>query len=987
MEGDPFSPSSPPERGRARLRSQSFKRPFQSFKAILARKMNLNRSLSRDRSTSPPRFSSGVILHAHSVPTEPTLVPLYLVIHVDPNGAIIAPEESSKIGTVICSCAEQSQTNCVKHIIFSSKHVPQLNLGEHFVSSPFIVPEVTDSYRRVHKSFPLLFRLDQTFTVQFGQALGDQISFIILKNSIHAHLMQLEKSFLEDENVSHVYEQLFDILPQVQPFMQPSAPTLPLVEHAGDGDGGDGSDGVPDFDHRGHIPRSAREPAADDERVPVGRLIENRSSSSTDPSTGRRQSPKMFDSVGILFVANQSATLLDIPRISRVKLVENYVRSWVSSGFKALFIVRNFSSKQMEFFPLPKTPPVKPFSPSVSSSSLFAAIMNYSQVGLNEPPFASLQLTRKLSKWFRHTQEAVFEETLFSKPAHCLPASTRDAASSASDSENESVSVCSVRQNDQVQVQVRERPSLAPQGPSSLAVDVYTPPILTRHDCPELFTVFWSLKAYPRSSISEKGKTILENQRSVAPKYPVRMLEVVKHVNMPNLLADEFESYARVYQAIVNERRFSTVDSSRGTVVHLSIQNEASVLARLGKGKILDDLKKNAPVLREQKLDHLTEAELQSFFFQARTYLLDNSAPYWSFPDFFLNAKSLGSDIYNKVSELLWGYPTYKSTLRQLSFFIESSVRQILPVQESFTDSEERIIASHRSLLLAPVPSVDHTKISLQADAQELLLKSPYYKQNKGTITEEFKRHLIEMHRSNLIIKIISNTHYEKNLIQLLIANDNYKSLDVVPFPVLITNLENLILVDQKTESIEVNAAKSARASRPRSKTRSAAAAPRAKSPRSPPQPPRSPRPRPRNPSAGQEACDICLLYEFDPRWCRQQNHCRVAGHQPIANKSETRERQIRSGDFSCFVLRQQCNKCNPRVANVAAPPFQSWQGPPLPPTFPQLARPPPRPRSGSRPTDSTSWAPWHFPPPRPSILTRQSSKSPLRFPTTRGPR
>ena len=187
------------------------------------------------------------------------------------------------------------------------------------------------------------------------------------------------------------------------------------------------------------------------------------------------------------------------------------------------------------------------------------------------------------------------------------------------------------------------------------------------------------------------------------------------------------------------------------------------------------------------------------------------------------------------------------------------------------------------------------------------------------------------MHKSNLIIKIISNTHYEAELIQLLIANEKYKSLDVVPFPELITNLENLILVGQKTVSIEVNSAKNA------------------------PRPPSPPRPRSVNPSKGQEACDICLSYEFDPRWCRQQDHCRVAGHQPSTNRSQTRERQIRSGDLSCFVLRKNCNICNPGVMNVTAPP---------PPHFP----PPP---------------PWNFPPPRPSNH-RQSSKSPSRAPDNR---
>ena len=200
-------------------------------------------------------------------------------------------------------------------------------------------------------------------------------------------------------------------------------------------------------------------------------------------------------------------------------------------------------------------------------------------------------------------------------------------------------------------------------------------------------------------------------------------------------------------------------------------------------------------------------------------------------------------------------------------------------------------------------------------------------------MTEEMKRHLIDMFKSNLIIKIISNTHFETELIQLLIANDKYHSLDVVPFPELISNLENLILVAQKAEMIEVNsAAKNA------------------------PRPPSPPRPTSRNPSGSQEACDICLLYEFDSRWCRQQGHCRVSGHQPTTDRSQTRERQIRHGDLSCFVLHVGCPKCNnPRVMNVATPPFLSWPTPP----YSQLPPPPPRPPSPKRQS-------WNLPPPRP---------------------
>ena len=953
-----------PERGRQRRRSQTFRKPFKAFKQILTRKTNLNRSASRDRSTSVPRFTAGTISHAHSIP-DPNTVPLYLPINVDPSGSIIAPEQTTKIGLVICNCGDQHHaSNQHKQILFSTKQV-ELAEDEHYISSTFVVPDVSDQYQRLHKSFPLLFRIDLAFTVQFGEPLGEQITFVSLKSAIHTHLLEIE-TYFQTEDVPHIYEKLFDVFPQDD---SSSVPPPPSVH---------GSESLPPPSVHGSEPRS-------------------------DRSTGPRPPPKVNDYTGILFVADQSASLCDIPRAKKVKVVEKCLKSWSKEGFKALFVVRNLSSKQMEFFPFKETPLVDPFSHCVfSPEKMFAAILNASEVGAIGSPQISLQLTRRLIRWYRTIYQGVVDENLFSKsPSSAFSASSasdsddnksvKSVKSSKSVDDNKSVKSSKSVDDNKSQASGTFKPQVVPPVPmtpaapvvSSLAVDVYIPPVLNQKDCPELFKVFWSLRAFPRPSLFEKGKPVAEEERPVAPRYPVRMLEVATHVNLPNLLADEFEAYAKAYQAIVIERRYSTVESSRGSIVHLNIQNDAAVLARLGKDKILETLKKNGPILREQKLESLTEAELQSFFFQARTYLLDNQAPYWSFPDYFLNARTLGPNIFNKITELLWGYPTYKTTLKQFSSFIETSIRQILPIQESFTDSEERIIASHRSLLLGPVPSVDHTKISLQADAQELLIKSPYYKQNKSKITEDLKRQLIDMHKSNLIIKIISNTHFETDLIQLLIANEKYKSLDVVPFPVLITNLENLILVGQKAESIEVNSAKKGRLPRPKSRSRTPTTTKKATSPKS--KSPRPPRPRSKTPSGGQEACDICLLYEFDPRWCRQQNHCRVSGHQPSTNRSETRERQIRSGDFSCFVLRHACAKCNPSVMSVISPvmtpPSQPWPASPRPP---QPHQPPSRPRSSSRPSETNPWPSWNFPPPR-SSNNRPSSKSPSRFPGNRG--
>ena len=112
-----------------------------------------------------------------------------------------------------------------------------------------------------------------------------------------------------------------------------------------------------------------------------------------------------------------------------------------------------------------------------------------------------------------------------------------------------------------------------------------------------------------------------------------------------------------------------------------------------------------------------------------------------------------------------------------------------------------------------------------------------------------------------------------------------------------------------------------------------------------------------RQPPSVQEACDICLLFEFDTQWCRKQNHCRQPGHQPQTLRANQREKQIMSGDFSMFIKHQDCTKCkavllaltNPALIPPAfnVPPPQVFQNNySSPPTIlkrPQSPRQPPR--------------------------------------------
>ena len=945
------------ERGRPRQKAQRFRGPFDSIKSILNRKLNLNRSLSRDRSSSLPKFSQGTVSHAHNISTEGP-PPLYLTLNIDQSGAIIRPEQNAKVGTCICNCGEGfGDASTLKQITFSTKPVTQLAQNEHFVSSNFIVPETSEYYKRVYKSYPILYRMDLVFDgVQQGHPVPESITFVNLKTTVHAHLMRISNLF-EEDLIQPVYEKLFDI--------SPSAPAL----SASGSEGGAADLVVQDVqDEREPLwhpwRRDHHEGDADDQVPPLVAA----------PSQQGQQMQQDTDFPGILCVRTDSGAPWEMPRAESVGVIAQYLMSWSQSGMMSIFMARNLLEQQLDFYVFRDPKPLNTKYPLVFSPQRTAFVLSSCSqtLGLNSGPQLSLQNSPKLVKWFSYLYDGIAERSLFRESAQPV-----GPLSSVDSDEEEDIS-----QKEQAREEPCYRSSHPPKLAPSLSVEVYTPPILKQSDCPEPYKVFWSLKAFPRQLVSIKGKVGASTgsavgERFVAPRYPMKMMEVANHINMPGLLATEFEAYAKVYQAIVNERKYWSVDHKDGDV-HISIINDASVLARLAKGKILDDLKRNAPMLREQRLDQLTEAELQSFFFQARNYLLDNSAPYWSFSDYFLNQRTFGSDVYNKVTEILLGFPTYKATLRQFSSFIEHSIRQILPIQESYTDSEERIVQNHRSHLLAPVPSADHTKISLQADAQELLIKSPYYKQNHTSITEEFKRKLIEMEKANLLFKVISNTHYEKDLIQLLIANDKYPSLDKVPCNVVITNLENLILVGQKAESIEVNMARNSRSPKPRSKTvykKSPVSPIRAKSPRS--------QSKPR--SSLQEACDTCLLFEFDPSWCQRENHCRVSGHQPSTNRSQTREKQIRSGDLSSFVIHTKCGLCFPqRVYMSFKPPDARYAPPPAPPPVngPFHVPPPFGQPSGHRSHPGQLECP---PPSRQPPPPRQPSRSPPRYQVAKG--
>ena len=875
---------------------QKFRKPFTHLKNIFSRKLKIDRSPSRERSTSCPKLSSFVLLHPHNVAsTDTPKAPLYLQLNINSQGSILRPDRSSKLGLCLCSCGRDfSNPHINKNVTFSTKVLRNTLPDEHFCSSSFLVPELPDAFTRTNKSTPIFYRVDLAFPdSEIGHPLPQDVTYDNLKNAVHSELSRCHESFAHDQ-VEHVYERLFNV------------PAKDITSHDNHGR---------DDDHDQHQQPTAPPP-------PPNLFL---SPNDTSHLQGNGQ-------LGLLIVRTSPQVPWTFPLIYETpSQVSSFMGAQANIGILAVYISRDVFNSRFHFYisippHFPNINPSCPFQVSPDSYTIYTLTHQPLEPLMETSPKLSIPATSINIAWYNNVYESIINKTLFSSPP---PRATNHDADDGHDDkdghndndsdnddfgDNGSDKVSSLSMfNDFPTSHHAQPPPITP-------VEIYLPPILTQSSCPKYYQDFWSLKATPRKIT--KGKA--PKAKHVAPRFPKKMQSVALQINFPHLLTHEFESYAKAYQAICEERHVLSVENA-DSIVQLSIINDASVLANKGLGKVLEDLRKNSPRLREQKLENLSEASLQSFFFQARTYMLSNSIPYWSFSDYFLNPRNLGDDIYNKVMEILLGYPSYKSTLKQFSCFIEQSIRKILPLQESYTDFEERVIDTHRSFLLSSTPSVDHTKISLQNDAQEAVIKSPYFKQHQSTISEELKRHLIEAEKSNLLYKIVSNTVFEKELIQLLIANDRYASLDIVPYPVLISNLENLILVSQKTESLNsVNSAKSTRNSRPlkaASKGILKQSLSRSKSPNNPN--------RTRSNSGHKspklmEKCDNCLVFEFDKGWCRQNKHCRVSGHQYQPRTKESIQ-QMRNGDQSSFTFLSNCPKCPPQPQT---PPSSSHHAP-----------------------------------------------------------
>ena len=330
--------------------------------------------------------------------------------------------------------------------------------------------------------------------------------------------------------------------------------------------------------------------------------------------------------------------------------------------------------------------------------------------------------------------------------------------------------------------------------------ETYRPPILDEQNCPFNYHVFWQLTAASRRLPPSNRR----NHRFVAPRLPLTMLQLAEQVNFPDLLSKEFVAFAEAYDTIVRSANFASID----TVLQcpIGVMNAKQDLVISGRIKLLKDIARQAPVLPTKNLKLLTDDTIVQFFAQARIHMLENSIPWDDFPAYYLSSAVLGAEISSKVLQVLHGYPEkIRPILRNFSCFIQHIINGLLPVQESYSEASLRILKNHRQHFLGCNPSAEYTITHIQADAQDLTRKSPYFKQVCTDITDEQHTAMIEKHKTNLLHSIIADTTYEATVHEILIGSSKYKEITEVPNQELLETLQRVIVAEEKSAIVLSN--------------------------------------------------------------------------------------------------------------------------------------------------------------------------------------
>ena len=179
-------------------------RPFEKIKSILSKK---TRSRSNSPDHSPVIFTAGQILHAHTSPATFEDPQKYILVSISNKGTLLPLDKTSTnlIGFLVCECSPEIQyTTQPKNIVFIPQ--PQAGFG-HFISSPFVMPELSSAQKLVTKSYPLFYRLPQKYAyLKPGESLKD-IDTEQISSDLIGELSTLTE-FVESNNVQNVYQKL-----------------------------------------------------------------------------------------------------------------------------------------------------------------------------------------------------------------------------------------------------------------------------------------------------------------------------------------------------------------------------------------------------------------------------------------------------------------------------------------------------------------------------------------------------------------------------------------------------------------------------------------------------------------------------------------------------------------------------------------------------------------------------------------------------------
>ena len=886
----------------------------------------------------PPPSTGGLLFHRHLTSPPGNPPPKYAQFCISSSGKLVSYCDPP-IGHIVCTCRQESHDPNSGRFFSFVRHVdPVLLSEEHVVSSKIVLQSLTQSQLLSSDCSYLFFRLDGNEP----QSLDD------LQRHIEGHLRSLTAG------VENEYESLYLNI------FEATAPPLSQIESPGPSQA---------------VPRNRTSSNNSDARS----VSPPQGNTSTSKKSALHFAILIYSSNRSIlnFSPPQQNYISEAANSQLVEAVNEGIRKTQSPGL-VVYINRDLENQQTRYQICAATLSESALSrlPLTYQSQKCEGIV-YTVIPLKFLPQNETQQTfckalsptlknESLYRWFRRVVVKILEGSLFQNCGICNATfqeeaqmirhtqKTHNDRDSSSDSDGDNVfqllrpgQTPQRRDNDvhhdqqdhrhghhhqQIehhQQQVYPTPlstsrsegrsghlTFQPKGQqlptvSILSKEVYVPDFLGEYECPREYTIFWELKghAQPPPFKEKNAKT-----KWICPKFPRQVLALEKVVNYPSLLEEETLAWAKVYQYMFRQETFASIE--KVDILQIHCYNDPNWLQASGRSKIFEELRKAAPTLEAKSLQNLSESALETFFFQSRMFILSHHIPCEAFPEYILTPQSMGNDIYNRIRENLAGYPEYRMVLRRFSCYLESIIRSLLPAQEPYSQTEQRIISEHRVHLLSSRPSVDYTRTKLHADASELLTRSPYYIQTRDTMTIDQKRSQIDALKVNLLSKIVAQTPFEADLYRLVTMDTSYRKLEELPFQVLLDRLANLILADQRGDVAQANAVRwSARSSitKPARESRKLSTSP-------PPNPSSSRRSKSRSKSphqALQPICDTCNKFGLPEEMCKMHKHCRIKGHQLSFKGKPQFYQAFHTQPSDVFILKDHCPKCA-SVVNAA---------------------------------------------------------------------